>query len=211
MLEHQALFPQQSGQSKPLNFFTLYMGISTRVSELEQYYKGFIEVTEKVTMRIPMFQKWVFRLNYKNAVKKHRYRYNESESGGFNVYFVQSSNDADKYECTFTNDQGASKRSIDVPKDCITLNPATDIKYKTVREVPVYKKNARGTIVGRAIATLNAEINFTSLNEYTEDYYEVVVYNSECKKYEEPVLSGWVAGAGKQGGSAPLAEARRSN
>ncbi|MDR0320571.1 MAG: M23 family metallopeptidase [Treponema sp.] len=191
LVKHEVSLPEYKERNEKLNFFTLYMGIFTHVAELEQYYKDFCEVREPITDKIPVFQKWKFRLNYSGSVPEKLYKKYDT----FNVFeystfsFKLCDDNIRQYNCTFTNDKrdgGLEKLWVD------DIEPTSVQKYKTNKDrVQAFKIPQNGTGLGINTATVKINRKFLFVEPWDNTYYKVIVDKSDCDSYNSN-LCGWV-------------------
>ncbi|MDR0320557.1 MAG: hypothetical protein LBI28_03570 [Treponema sp.] len=195
LLRHEVNFLEHNVPGETINFFTLYMGIFTHITELKQYYEDFHEVraSAPVIVRIPVFQKWKFRLNYgrtppiKRCKKYNTFKVFEYSTCSFELH----DNDITQYNCTFTNDkekEGAKQVGVD------SIEPTSAQEYKTNKDrVQAFKIPQSGTIpsINTAIIRINRNFLLVKPWENNNDFYKVIVYNSDCHSYNSD-LCGWV-------------------
>lgn len=197
LVKHEENFPEYNRPRETITFFTLYMGLYTFNKEYKDYYDGFTPVPSFISGKeLPVFQKWVIRLNNtpnKNFKVYDRYKVFEYSTCSFEL----NAKDQSKYDCKFYNDPDYGLEQVET----IYIEPTSVQRYKAKEEMaPVYKIPKSGDTRGIPTTTVKKGSEFGLVEKWSNnsDYYKVIVWEKDINPSS---LCGWFLATQEQKGS----------
>ena len=208
LMKHELILPLEDNKRQSVNFFALYMGINTLIPELKKYYgEGFHTVGADDPVgkfKLPIFQKWVFRLRLPQNATPKRYRdLSSGDSASFRVFegstFLFDGEDVfnptnTHYGGIFLND--LKKEKVEIP---YAHSTRAVFKYRPNKpNVSISKISKRGLATGTNAAILSENASFTKIDilDGSTQYYKIIVWRNDIISSES--LTGWVTRTSQQ-------------